>query len=115
MDLPLRPKRPEIDPGEELEALRQEFEGVHQAGHVRRKAWIVEQFQRDAGLLALGQITDDRQRHQAEGRCQAFKAMLDRDDEVVEAWHQHLADEEAKRQPEELEGGDHPISYEAAQ
>lgn len=114
MDAVLRPKPKETDPGEELEALRQEYEGLHHPGHAQRKAWVVEQFQRDAALLSLGQITDDRQRHQAEGRCQAFKAMLDRDTEVMEGWQQHLADEEAKRQPEELEGGDFGLSYEAS-
>jgi hypothetical protein len=111
----LAAKRQEIDPDEELQALQEEFSGIHQAGHQRRRAWIVEQFQENAAALALGQVTDDRLRHQAEGRCQAFKAMLDRDDEVREAWHQHLADEEAKRQPEALEGHDYGVSYEAAQ
>jgi hypothetical protein len=107
-------KRPETDPGEEMEALREEYAGLHVAGHVRRKTWIVEEFQKNAEALSLGMITDDRLRHQAEGRCQAFKAMLDRDDEVAEAWQQHLADEDAKRRPEELEGGDFGVSYEAS-
>lgn len=115
MDAALRARRQETEPAEELEALREEYDGLHVAGHVRRKAWLVEQFQNDSALLSLGKITDDRLRHQAEGRCQAFKAMLDRDDEVREAWQQHLAEEEAKRQPDELEGGNYGVGYEAAQ
>jgi len=105
----------ETNPEDELNALREENECIHHAGHARRLGWVVIQFQKDATKLALGELKDERERHQAEGRCQAFKAMMDRDDEIKEAWQQFIADEESKREGEELEGGDHGIHYAAGQ
>lgn len=111
----LGPPPPETNAEEELDALRQEYELINHSGHARRLGWAELMYRKDATRLALGQITDERERHQAEGRCQAFKMLIDRDDFIVGAWQQHLADEEAKRQPEELEGGDFGVGYEAAQ
>lgn len=113
-DPTLGPKPEETNPAEELEALREEYEVIHHPGHARRRGWAELMYRSDASKLALGQITDDRLRHQAEGRCQAYKALIDRDDFIVAGWQAHLAEEEAKRQPEELEGGDYGVSYEAS-
>lgn len=111
----LGPQPSETDVNEELDALRQEYDMMLTSGHARRLGWAELMYRKDATRLALGQITDERERHQAEGRCQAFKMLIDRDDFIVASWHQHAADEEAKRQPEELEGGDFGVNYEAAQ
>ena len=111
----MEPKPQETDPDEELQALMEEYSLTAHAGHARRRGWAELMYRKDSSRLALGEITDDRLRHQAEGRCQAYKAMIDRDDYIAEAWQRHLADEEAKRQPEELEGHNYPLSYEASQ
>lgn len=108
------PKPTEVEPAEELGALQEEYSLLLHPGHARRRGWAELMYRRDAAKLALGQITDDRLRHQAEGRCQAFKMLIDRDDDVTSAWQAHLLEEEQKRQPEELEGGDYGVSYEAS-
>jgi len=110
----MEPKPQEVNPDEELQALQEEYSLRAHAGHARRLGWAELMYRKDSSRLALGEITDDRLRHQAEGRCQAFKAMIDRDDYIAAAWQEHLANEEAKRQPEELEGHDFGVNYEAA-
>lgn len=112
MSDPAIPKNPpETNVEDEFQGLQEEYALLFTPGHARRLGWAELMYRKDSSRLALGEIIDDRERHQAEGRCQAFKMLIDRDGFITEAWQQHQADEEAKRQPEELEGGDYGVSW----
>lgn len=95
--------------------LQEEVSIINTPGWRRRLSWIAVLFQEDSKNLSFGRISDDRLRMQAEGRCQAFKMLLDRDDEIVNALEALRKEAEEQDAPEVLEGGDFGISYEGAQ
>ena len=116
MDAPEVSREPseETSPGDVSVALSEEFALLSVPGHARRVEHIVGKFQEYAGQLALGQIGDDASRHRAEGRCQAYKELLDRDNEVrVNYLEMKQVEDEAVR-GEQLEGGNLGLHYESA-
>ena len=98
---------------EEVEALQEELACVQMQGYARQQQWLSELFSADAEKLTFGEITDERQRLHAEGRCQAYKRIMQRKSEIEEAWR--ALQEEMNKETEELEGGDYGLHYEAAQ
>lgn len=97
---------------DEIDALRDEYNLLQTQGHLRRKSWIAERFKKGMEEVGLGLSPSVEDRLRREGYNRAMKELLDRDSEVEEAWHEYLA--AAQQQTEELEGGEHGVSYEAA-
>lgn len=79
------------------------------------KATATEQFQENSAKLSFGTYKDDRDRLHSEGRCQFFKWVCDHEAAVKAAWTSLQEEQQRKSEPEELEGGDNPLHYEAAQ
>ena len=98
---------------EDILALQEEMAIVSTPGWQRRLQWVTELFQVDANRLTFGEIKDDRDRLQAEGRCQAFRQFLARDGEITAAFEELRRDQDPEVEQEE--GGDHGVFYEAAQ
>lgn len=113
LEISREPSEETTPEGEDV-ALREEFALLSVPGHLRRTGWIVRKFQEFAGQLALGQINDDAERHRAEGRCQAYKEMLDRDDTIREGYLEMKQAENEAQRGDQLEGGNHGVNYEAA-
>ena len=95
--------------------LQEEISIISSPGWLRRLHWITEMFQEDSQKLTFGEIPDDRLRMQAEGRCQAYKRLLLRDQEIQDALTELRKEIDEADAPEVLEGGDHGVHYEAAQ
>jgi len=100
---------------DEVVAIQEELNAQASVGYQRKRQWITTLLQEDGERLMLGQIKDPVERSQAEGRCQAYKRILDRDQEIQQAWREYQLEEEEKRKGEDLEGYDLGVSYEAAQ
>lgn len=85
----------------------------HHPGWIRRRNWLLLLQQEIGKPIMRGEIEDDRKRHQQEGWCQAIDFIVARDAQIEEAWAALQA--EHNQEPEQLEGGDYGVSYEAAQ
>jgi len=99
---------PELDSEDNI---RREVDMVNHVGWDVRRQRIMNLFTEWSGKLSLGLISDDKERERAVGRCQALKQILDMDQQVLSCFAEMTREEE----PERLEGGDFPLSYEAAQ
>jgi len=108
-------KPAEVPEADDVEAIRQEVVLVNEIGWLRRKNWILELLQEDGKKLMLGLIPDQTERERAVGRCQAYTQVMDRDQQIQEAWKEVQLEDAEKRKDEELEGGDYGVTYEAAQ
>ena len=100
---------------DELEALRLEVGLQESPGWGFRLKWITILFQQDADKLTFGKFDNDKERMQAEGRCQAYAMIMRRDDQLRKDWDEIQATERQTGEPETLEGGDFGVNYEAAQ
>jgi len=94
--------------------LQEEISIIDLPGWQRRLHWITAMFQEDSQKLIFGEIHDDRLRMQAEGRCQAYKRLLLRDQEIQGALAELRKEIEEQDAPEALEGGDFGLTYEAS-
>ena len=103
----------EVDHGDELTAIQEEIAHTQHPGYQRRTDWLQWRYQKIAEDLALGRITDERERHHLEGRCQMVKEIYDRDlllaDRVKE-----LTAADPKDEDRGDEGGDLGVNYEAS-
>jgi len=99
---------------EDLEALRHEYYMLIGPGWAVFKATATECFHEDSAKLSFGTYKDDRERMQAEGRCQFFRWLCDHEAGVKSAWEEIQKDQAQKENTSE-EGADLGVHYEAAQ
>lgn len=101
---------------DDMDALRNEYYMFLSPGWQVFMATMLERFQEDSSKLSFGNYTSDRDRMQAEGRCQLYKYIMDHQAGVRGAYE---AFQEEQRQAQEAkpeeEGGDFGVHYEAAQ
>jgi len=100
---------------EDVDALRYEYFMTISPGWAVFKATATERFQEDSAKLSFGAYRDDRERMQAEGRCQFFKWICDHEAALKSAWEDIQKEQTETQTPDEMEGGDLGVHYEAAQ
>lgn len=97
---------------EEVDAIREEYIAQQSQGWLRKKQWILSRLQDGMEKVGLGQVPDEKDRLRCEGFNVAMKAVLDRDDQIAQAWADYCARQD-EPEPQD-EGGELGISYEAA-
>ena len=106
-----------LDPEDELleQNLRYQLDMIASPGWQIRKEKITAMFTRDMANVGLGKIDDPRENDRTVGRCRALNEILDMDKQIIRAWEGLQASKDQESEEGELEGGDHGVSYEAAQ